>query len=79
MSLATDRAQRIARQTWVMFLIVESGAVILTTAALIDTLFGLGWGYDWKAVLVGLGICIWGVFVYWICRAVFRFADKVAR
>lgn len=61
-----------------MFLIVEGVGVLITGAALADTLFHFGWGSDWNAVLIGLGILIWGVLVWWVCRAIFRFTAKLA-
>jgi hypothetical protein len=70
--LSPERGQQIARQTRMMFLIVEAVAIIITCCALADVLFGLGWGYDWKAVLIGIGICLWGVLVWAACRIVFR-------
>jgi hypothetical protein len=67
-----DYARRIARRTWISFLIVEAGAVVITLCALSDVLLGLGWGYDWKAVLIGLGICFWAALVWLGCRMIFR-------
>jgi archaellum biogenesis protein FlaJ (TadC family) len=70
--LSDNRHRQVARQTWIAFLIVEVVAVIITVCALADVLFGLGWGYNWTAVLMGAGLCVWGVIVWVVCRAVFR-------
>jgi hypothetical protein len=55
-----------------MLLIVEAVAIIITLCALADVLLGLGWGYNWTAVLVGIGVCLWGAIVWVACRMVFR-------
>jgi hypothetical protein len=78
MSISKNGIRRIARQTWGMFLLVEGVGVLITGAALLDTIFQFGWGYDWNAVLIGLGILIWGAFVWWVCRAIFRFIAQLA-
>lgn len=78
MNISKDRVQSIARQTWVMFLFVEGVGALITGAALVDSVFHLGWGYDWSAVLMGLGILIWGIIVWWVCGAIFRFMAKLA-
>lgn len=79
MNIAKERVHRIARQTWLMFLFVEGVCLLIAATALADVLFSLGWGYSWKDVLSDLGICAWGVFIYAICRAIFRFTAKQAR
>jgi hypothetical protein len=70
--LSHERGRQIARRTWITFLIVEAVAILITLFALADVLFGLGWGYDWTAVLIGIGICLWGLLVWAVCRTVFR-------
>ena len=77
MNVSKDRVQRIARQTWFSFLFAEGVCLLITGVALADVLFSLGWGYNWNAVLAGLGISAWGVFVWWVCRAIFRFMAEL--
>ena len=62
----------VARTTWVSVIGFEAVAAIITLCALADVLFGLGWGYSWKAVLMGFGIMLWGGLIWFICRAIFR-------
>jgi hypothetical protein len=69
---------RIARQTkwsFIAFLLVGG---LITASALIDVLFGLGWGYHWLDVLGGVGILAFGFVVYGACLAIFRFTDAVS-
>ena len=62
----------VERFTWYAFLIVAIGAVLIIGSALLDVVFGLGWGYTWKDVLLGTLIAAGGVAVYAMCRAFFR-------
>jgi hypothetical protein len=71
-TVSPDRGRQIARRTWVVFLLVEAVAILITLSALADVLFGLGWGYNWTAVLIGIGICLWGAVVWVACRTIFR-------
>ena len=64
--------QWIAKMTWWSFLWVEAVAALITFSAIADVMLGLGWGYDWKAVLIGFGIMAWGGVIWLICRALFR-------
>jgi hypothetical protein len=54
-----------------MVLIFEAVSIVITLCALADALLGLGWGYSWTAVLVGIGLCLWGVIVWFASRAIF--------
>ena len=63
---------RIAVQTRLSFIgfLIVSG--LITGSALADRVFGLGWGYgQWDAVW-GVGIMLWGCFVYFLCTRIFR-------
>ena len=62
----------VARLTRYAFLLFEIAAGVIIGAALLDLLFGFGWGYGWKDVLFGIPIAAGGVVVYAICRAFFR-------
>jgi hypothetical protein len=48
--------ERIARQTWIVLVFVEVVGAAITLSAVVDSLFALGWGYDWEDVLAGFGI-----------------------
>ena len=61
----------VARQTRVSFIGVEVVTFLLTAGALADNLFNLGWGYDWNAVFIGLGIMTATSAIYLLCRGVF--------
>lgn len=76
-NISKSDVQRIARRTWFMFLLVEGVCLLLTVVGLVDTLFDLGWGYNWNAVLIGAGIMVWGVLVWWVCRSIFRFMTNL--
>ena len=52
-----------------LFLIV---GVLITGSALLDNLFGLGWGYEWKDAVLGAVVMAGGFFVYWVCSLMFR-------
>lgn len=73
MRLDSKHANRVARQTRLMFILFSIVCVLITGSALLDQLFDLGWGYDWTTVLAGTCIGLWGGFVYWACRSIFRF------
>jgi len=64
--------QWVARMSWISLIGIEVICAIITLCALADMLFDLGWGYSWKAVLMGVGIMLWGVLVWLVCRTIFR-------
>jgi hypothetical protein len=53
-----------------LMLIVVLGLVVLAFA---DKVMGLGWGAHWIDVWGGLGMAVFVVLLYLICRAMFRF------
>ena len=59
-------------RTRLNFILFAIGCVLMTGAALIDLVFGLGWGFEWREVLTGIGLGAAGVVVYLICKAIFR-------
>jgi hypothetical protein len=65
---------RLTKWSFVLFLVIGG---LITVSALIDVLFGLGWGYHWRDVLVGGAILAWGFVVYGVCLLIFRFTDSV--
>jgi hypothetical protein len=71
-TLTRSHGKRIARQTWFMYLAVQTVGLLITGSALLDQLFGLGWGYDWNTVFMGIGISLFGGLVWLACRSVFR-------
>ena len=77
---ALSKAKVIARvwkQTKFSFIFVEVVAAEIVLSALADCVFHLGWGYDWMAVIVGLGIMAWGVVVYVVSRVIFRWTTSI--
>jgi len=47
-------------------------ALLLTALATLDIVFGMGWGYPWFAIPMGIGMAV--------CGAVFfRFSDRFVR
>ena len=69
-------ADRIARQTWIAFIIMEAGFAVLLVAALLDVVVGIGWGVGWIEVLGIVGIAVWGGLIYLISRAWYRFMKR---
>lgn len=69
---------RIARHTRWSFIAFLLGGGLLTVSALIDVVFGLGWGYRWLDVLGGVGILAFGFVLYGACLAIFRFIEGVS-
>ncbi|MGZ2411861.1 hypothetical protein ACUXST_001282 [Sphingomonas sp. F9_3S_D5_B_2] len=63
----------VARRTKRVFILIELVTALIVTSGAIDCSFGLGWGYHWKDVAIGLGIMLWGGFVYLCCKGIFRF------
>lgn len=72
MSADNGHVERVARQTWRMFVCVEVVCLLITASALVDNLFSLGWGYDWDTVAIGSGISIFSGILWFACRAIFR-------
>jgi len=75
-----SKAKHIARiriQTKVVFIFAELVAAGITLSALVDCVFHLGWSYDWKAVLAGVGLMAWGGVVYLACRTIFKWTSTI--
>jgi hypothetical protein len=70
--MKSEGAAIIKRLTWISLIAVVCAAAAITLFAFADVTFGLGWGYSWTAVFVGLGVIAWGGAVYLACRGVFR-------
>lgn len=68
---------RIWKQTKLSFIFAEVIAAGITLSALVDCVFHLGWGYDWKAVAAGVGIMAWGGIVYVVGRIIFRWTASI--
>lgn len=58
-------------QTRVSLIGIVLICALITIAALADMMFGLGWGYEWETVFIGLGIMIFGGCLYLICKGIF--------
>lgn len=69
-------SRRTVRQTRFIFILFEIVATAITGSALLDNLFGLGWGYDWKTFWIGLGLIAWGFIVYAACKAIFDLSAR---
>ena len=70
--------ERIARQSkWAFILVLVVGGLI-TTPALMDVVFGLGWGYQWQDILVGAIIIAASFVVYGASLAIFRFTADIS-
>jgi hypothetical protein len=56
----------------VLFVVI---VLLITALATVDISFGMGWGYQWFVIPIGIGMAIVGTVFFWLAD---RFARAVA-
>jgi hypothetical protein len=44
----------------------SAGCLLFSIAAAADLTFGLHWGWDWKAIPIGIGMALFGLLFRWL-------------